>query len=222
MRHTDDHPAEMKLTSKCYDYLLKHHSQTNRFDPHCYEQHLRPPAPNSPKLTRVDPFADTHLKRKSIFLSIKTDSSHPADMAALSGSPSCGPLEPFWRAVGCADQYACGNRFPSGLLGRCSAKTVAQVNPQLDFQVRLDVSNVSSTWRFGRAVRASGNSLAVVIDWLCFLRCVEPLVWALLPQIWWAGPEMYSGTRPLWTVRGWPQVAWCSDCLCRGSMHRLG
>jgi hypothetical protein len=36
-------------------------------------------------------------------------------MAALSGSPSCGPLEPFWRAVGCADQYACGNRFPSGL-----------------------------------------------------------------------------------------------------------
>ena len=35
-------------------------------------------------------------------------------MAALSGPPSCGPLEPIWRASGCSDEFSCGGRFPSG------------------------------------------------------------------------------------------------------------
>ena len=30
MRHTDDKPTEMKLTSECYEYLKEHHVQTNR------------------------------------------------------------------------------------------------------------------------------------------------------------------------------------------------
>jgi hypothetical protein len=70
-------------------------------------------------------------------------------------------------------------------------------------QVRLDVSTVSSPWRLRRAVSVSGNVLRVLIYWLCSLRCFETLVQALLPQIWWAGPEIYSGMSPHRSVRRW-------------------
>ncbi len=85
----------------------------------------------------------------------------------------------------------------------------------------LDVSTVRSAWSLRRAVSVSANSLRLPIDWLCSLLCFQTLVQALLPQIWWANPVIYSGTRPHRSVRIGLQLALCSDCVHRVSAHSL-
>jgi hypothetical protein len=83
--------------------------------------------------------------------------------SAAPGAPGRPEGAACLRAHSCTAWFmVCGHRgYSTGCPGRCSADSGA---PQLDFQVRLDVSNVSSTCKLGRAVGASDNALSVAID----------------------------------------------------------
>jgi hypothetical protein len=60
----------------------------------------------------------------------------------------------------------CGRReWSTCCSGGCSSNDiVAQILPRLVFQVYLEISTVSSTWRLARAMGAAGNVLGSLID----------------------------------------------------------